>query len=196
MRPVTIVLTILLLAVAGCAAQERLVTKSAVVPAGIDLSGRWQLRDASDDTARRIEAAERRAAGGLDDLVQSSRRNSRSHPARHKSRSLVHVFLETGNALKITQTEHGLFISFDRAIVEEYLFGEHRIANVGPVTAERVSGWENRHYVIETLDEEGGKLLETYSLAENNAVLIRDITMLHKKKQELAIQQVFDRVIE
>ena len=196
MRSVAIVLTILLLAMAGCAAQERLVTKSALVPAGVDLSGRWQLRDASDDTARRIEAAERRAAGGLDDLVQSSRRNSRSHPARHKSRSLVHVFLETGNALKITQTEHGLFISFDRAIVDEYLFGEHRIANVGPVTAERVSAWENRHFVTETLAEVGGKLLETYSLAENNAVLIRDITMLHKKKQELAIQQVFDRVIE
>jgi hypothetical protein len=106
------------------------------------------------------------------------------------------VFLETGQSLKITQTEHGLFISFDRAIVEEYLFGEHRVANVGPIMAERVSGWENRDFVIETLDDEGGRLLETYSLAENNTVLIRDITVLHNQKQKLAIQQVFDRVIE
>jgi hypothetical protein len=196
MRRVQIVLTILLLAVAGCAAKEQLITKSAVVPAGIDLSGRWELRDDGTDTARRIEAAERRAAGGLEDIVQSSRRSSRSRPTQHKAGSLVHVFLETGQSLKITQTEHGLFISFDRAIVEEYLFGEHRVANVGPIMAERVSGWENRDYVIETQDEEGGKLLETYSLAENNAVLIRDITVLHNQKQKLAIQQVFDRVIE
>ena len=196
MRSAPVLLTILLLAVAGCAAQAQLITKNAVVPAGTDLSGRWELRVASTGTTSRIEDAERRAAGGLEDIVQSSRRNSRSHPTRHKAGSLVHVFLETGKSLKITQTEHGLFISFDRAIVEEYRFGEHRVANVGPITAERVSGWENRDYVIETLDEEGGRLIETYSLEENDAVLIRDISVLHNAKQKLAIQQVFDRIME
>ena len=196
MRSAPVLLTILLLAVVGCAAQEHLMTKNAVVPAGTDLSGRWELRVASTGTTSRIEDAERRAAGGLEDIVQSSRRNSRSHATRHKAGSLVHVFLETGKSLKITQTEHGLFISFDRAIVEEYRFGEHRVANVGPITAERVSGWENRGYVIETLDEEGGRLIETYSLEENDAVLIRDISVLHNAKQKLAIQQVFDRIME
>ncbi len=196
MRSAPVLLTILLLAVVGCAAKEHLITKNAVVPAGTDLSGRWELRDVSAGTTGRIEDAERRAAGGLEDIVQSSRRHSRSQPTPHKSGSLVHVFLETGKSLKITQTEHGLFISFDRAIVEEYRFGEHRVANVGPITAERVSGWENRGYVIETLDEEGGKLIETYSLEENDAVLIRDITVLHKSQKKLAIQQVFDRIIK
>ncbi len=196
MRSAPIVLTILLVAVVGCAAKEQLITKNAVVPAGIDLSGRWELRDAGADTTRRIDAAERRAAGDLEDIVRTSRGNSRSRPTRRKAGPLVHVFLETGKSLKITQTEHGLFISFDRAIVEEYLFGEHRVANVGPIMAERVSGWENLDYVIETQDEDGGKLIETYSLAENSAVLIRDITVLQNQKQELAIQQVFDRVIE
>ena len=59
---------------------------------------------------------------------------------KHRA-ALAQVFLETGANVKLTQTDDGLFISYDRSVVEEYIFGEHRIATVGPISAERASGW-------------------------------------------------------
>ena len=105
----------------------------------------------------------------------------------------VHMFLETGTKLKVTQTPFGLFVSFDRSIVEEYRFGEHRIVNVGPISAERVSGWENDTYVIETLDEDGALLREIYRLDDDGTVMIRTITVTNRDKTQLSVEQVFVR---
>ena len=149
----------------GCAAKrEQLVRKSAAVPAGVDLSGRWSLV-------------------GKDALAQE--------PA--PADVLVAVFLETGESLRITQTEDGLFISFDRAIVEEYRFGELREVSVGPVAADRASGWDANRYVIETLDADGVKLLETWGLEDNGKSLSRTVTILDRQTRELDVRQVFER---
>jgi len=104
------------------------------------------------------------------------------------------VFLETGSALKVTQTEYGLFIAFDRAVVEEYRFGESRIVNVGEVQAQRVTGWEGEELVIETLDRNSMKLTERFALREGGAVLERTITFRSKKGETETIVQLFDRV--
>jgi hypothetical protein len=153
------------LALAGCAAErERLAPKSAVVPAGIDLSGQWRLVG-KDALAMRRPAAD----------------------------TLVSVFLETGTALKVTQTDHGLFISFDRAVVEEYRFGELREVSVGPVVANRASGWDGDRYVIETLDEDGVKLLESYRLENSGTSLLRTIEILRRDSRQLDVRQVFER---
>jgi hypothetical protein len=157
----------------------------------VDLSGRWQLRDGSEDANRAISDVEREAAGDVEDLIppKSNKKSSR----KKNDDTQVHVFLETGRSLKITQVEKGLFVSFDRAIVEEYRFGEQRMANVGPVIADRVSGWENGGYVIETRDKEGAVLIETYRL-DGKDVMIRTIRIVHDDKPKLDVQQVFDRV--
>ena len=115
------------------------------MPAGVDLSGLWQLRDDSRDTVARIDRAGVEAAGGLEEIDVARQRNPERSRRRSSDGTLVHVFLETGSRLKITQTGYGLFISFDRAIVEEYRFGEKRQISVGPVTADRVSGWEGEY---------------------------------------------------
>ena len=52
-----------LFALAACGTNEVLVAKSAVVPAGIDLSGQWRLRE--ETGLEQIERAEREAAGGI-----------------------------------------------------------------------------------------------------------------------------------
>jgi len=171
--------------VAGCAAKEVLVPKSAV-SAGIDLTGQWQLREDSETAAERIRDAEFAAAGGNEPLV--SRKNRVSSPS-----ASVHVFLETGNTLKVTQTDFGLFISFDRAVVEEYRFGENREVSVGPITADRVSGWEGSAYVIETLDDNGAKLVEAYQLQDGGLTLQRKIRIVDKKLTQLNVEQVFER---
>lgn len=153
------------LVTAGCGAERTLETKSAAVPAGIDLSGHWRLREGSPDAA---------ASG-------------------RKDGSLVHVFLETGKTLKITQTDYGLFISFDRAVVEEYRFGENREVKVGEAAAQRASGWEGDHYLIETLDDDGDLLTETYRLGDGDKTLVRTITITGHKKTSLDIRQTFER---
>jgi len=106
---------------------------------------------------------------------------------------LVHVFLEIGSSLKITQTPHALFISFDRAIVEEYRFGEKREISVGPVLADRVSGWEGNSYIIETLDQDGAKLIETYRLADGDRRMFRTILIIQNGQSQVDVEQIFDR---
>lgn len=182
---------VMTLLVVSCAGRDPLPAKSSTVPAGVDLSGRWQLRDESQATNQAINAIEREAAGADEGLIPTSSRNKSSRKRNNDTQ--VHVFLETGVALKITQVERGLFVSFDRAIVEEYRFGEQRMANVGPVVADRVSGWENGAYVIETRDKEGAMLIETYGL-DGPDVMIRTIRIIHDDKSMLDVRQVFDRV--
>jgi hypothetical protein len=148
---------------AGCGANEVLVPYAAAVPEGVDLSGRWELRD--------------------DEAVS----------ARVNGDSLVRVFFENGRRLKITQTRHGLFVSFDRAVVEEYRFGEHREVSVGEIAADRVSGWEGQSYVIETLGEDGAKLVENWRLADGGDTLRRKVVIARRDRRELDLEQTFDR---
>jgi len=140
-------LVVVALVLSSCAGREPLPAKSGTVPVGVDLSGRWQLRDHSQATNRAISDIEREAAGANEGLIPKSTRKTSSR--KKSDDTQVHVFLETGEVLKITQVEHGLFVSFDRAIVEEYRFGEQRMANVGPVVADRVSGWENGNWMCD-----------------------------------------------
>ncbi len=184
------ILLALAVLLAACVTREVLIPKSGAVPDGLDLSGEWQLSSDTAGTNRELADAEYEAAGGLEDLL-GERPPQRS---RRDRRALVHVFLETGSRLRVTQTDAGLFISFDRAVVEEYRFGEHRPVSVGPVIAERVSGWEEGGYVIETLDREGSKLVERYSLDRDGRMLVRQITIYDDDDVEMAVAQRFERL--
>ena len=117
----------------------------------------------------------------------SGKRNERGRAA------LAQVFLETGVNVKITQTADGLFISYDRSVVEEYLFGEHRLATVGPVRAERASGWQGDAYVVDTLDEDGVLLRERWHLDEAGAVLRREVEFSEEGEVVYSVTQTFDR---
>lgn len=181
----------------SCAAQEVLVPKSGAVPAGVDFSGTWRLRRNESDGQGRINEAIRRT-DGVDDRVilrppvQNERDGSQAPPRRQRG-GLVHLFLENGDNLKITQTPEGMFLSFDRAVVVEYRFGENRQVRVGPVLAERVSGWEGREYVAETLDENRMKLTERFSLLDSHT-LRRTIILRGKNNEQRTLLQTFDRI--
>ena len=175
----------------ACATPEALMPKSGVVPEGVDFSGRWELRDPERESIKRVEEA---TAGVPDDILKEAQRARSGKPSRSSTGTAVYVFLETGTSLKITQTEFGIFVSFDRSIVEEYRFGEHRMVNVGPISASRVSGWDGNDYVIETLDEDGAKLVERYRLENNDSRLVRRIVLWVKDEQTLDIEQFFDRL--
>ena len=182
------------LATVACTGQDVLLPKSGMVPAGVDLTGRWRLRQAATNDELAAAARAAAAADGIPLSSGTSNESNRRAPDRRANRdSLVHMFLETGLLLKITQTPHGLFVSFDRAVVEEYRFGENRTVSVGPVEAQRVSGWVDGAYVIETLDEENNKLVERYVLEDEGRVLRRQVSISKGGKTGLAIEQSFDR---
>ncbi len=173
----------------ACAARPELVAKSRAVPAGIDFSGNWQLV-AVPGAKGRPEAP---ADPGIRIPKQESLRNPERRQRPRSSGSAINVFFETGEALKITQTESGLFISFDRAIVEEYAFGENRTVAVGPIEAQRVSGWQNETFVVETLDAEGSLLAEAWRLDDEGTELVRDVALARGDKQKWFLRQRFER---
>ena len=177
-----------LLALYGCGNQMVLDSKSAAVPAGIDLSGNWLVR------SERPVADVPRASNPDDALVLMSQRQRQLRARqRRPSDASAQVFLEFGSSLKITQTNHGMFISYDRSIVEEYTFGENRIVSVGPIEAQRVSGWHGNRFVVETLDTTDTILFETWYLESEGSVLVRDIRLSKDEKDSYAQRQIFDR---
>ncbi len=180
------------LLLASCAARPQLLPKSAVVPAGVDLSGLWQLRVEPGARDRRPESTEQ-----LIRIPPSTSRRNKGGQAPlgggRSGRAAVSVFLESGESLKITQTASGLFISFDRAVVEEYRFGENRLVSVGPIEAQRVSGWEGSRFVNETLDEGGAILADSWELATGGSVLVRAISLTQGEDRIFSSEQRFDR---
>lgn len=176
------------LMLAACGAQPELQPKRPGNPEGVDLSGEWILRGApprlvEDEQTIRMPRANRNTPSGDRNAVR---------PSRSKG-SAVHVFLESGSRLQVTQTDYGLFFSFDRAIVEEYNFGENRTVSVGPIEAQRVSGWEGRSFVIETMDDKGNVLYESWTLRDDPRVLVRDVRITEKGEPAWWSRQEFDR---
>jgi hypothetical protein len=180
---------------AACASREVLLQKDPEAPAGVNFSGQWKLRDDAAEQRRRINRAIRETDGADEDrpIVPQTQPREGDRPRRNRG-GLVHVFLEYGDRLKITQTADGLFLSFDRAVVEEFRFGENREVRVGPVIANRVSGWEGDDYVVETLDQKGMKLTERLSLERDGSVLRRTIILRGKDMHQQTIFQHFDRL--
>ena len=171
--------------VLACGAAPTLAPRPGGNPEQVDLSGQWTLR--GDVTH----------PGGGEQMIRIPpplRRDgeSRRREASPKGAS-VRIFIESGRDLKVTQTVYGLFFSYDRAIVEEYNFGENRTVNVGPIEAQRVAGWDGPAFVIETMDKRGNVLAESWRLDEDGAVLVRHMTITEKGKKTLDTRQVFDR---
>jgi len=164
------------------------------VPIGIDFSGHWQVQSDERDDRRRIREAIRKTDGIKDeDLFGRANPSGQSRSSRVKG-GLVFVFLETGVSLRITQNEHGMFISFDRSVVEEYRFGENRIINVGEVEAQRVTGWEGSQLIVETLDRNSMKMTERFRLLQSGRLLERSITFRSREGGEETVVQRYHRL--
>ena len=176
-----------LLLIVGCASKPVLISKSAATPAGINFSGDWKIRD-NPDSMRLLGSRV-----GSDSIIRSSRRERRESRRRTPGMS-AQVFLEVGENLRISQTDFGLFISYDRSVVEEYRFGENRLVSIGPIEAQRVSGWDGPAFVVETLDSDGSILFESWQLEAEDGVLARDIRIAKGDQEVFSVRQMFDRL--
>jgi hypothetical protein len=189
----TIFLAALALLIEGCAARPEMPARSAANTAGVDLSGHWVLRTEDGAPPKgRIEPDQRIYIPPSSAAGRSQQGAGRSSGRRSKGPA-VHVFIENGESLQITQTAHGIFVSFDRAVVEEYTFGENRIVTLGPIEAQRVSGWDGPVFVVETMDDRGAKLTETWTLAGDGSELVREIGIVDGAKELYSTRRVFDR---
>jgi len=180
------------LALAACVAQETLLPKSPAPPVGIDLGGDWRMTDDYAAISREIALAVR-ITDGIDErqLIQQIRKGG---PGRAgDTGGVAHLFIENAPDIRITQARHALFISFGRSVVEEYRYGELRIARIGEATAQRSSGWEGDDYVIETLDRERMKVTERYRLLDGGRRLERLLTYRSRTMSEVPVRQVFER---
>jgi hypothetical protein len=180
-----ILLFVLAFVASACSSPPILEPRRGGNPEQVDLSGNWVLRTGDElpvvhEQTIRIPKA-------------SSRNQATSRPApaeRPSNGASVHLFLESGKLLKVSQTIYGIFFSFDRAVVEEYNFGENRIVSIGPIQARRVSGWEGPSFVVDTMDERGNVLTERWRLEDG--ALVRDISIARSDTMSFSKRQVFD----
>tara|TARA_Y100000389_G_scaffold201599_1_gene244720 strand:- start:6788 stop:7366 length:579 start_codon:yes stop_codon:yes gene_type:complete len=156
---------LVLLILIGCASKDIILeTKETSAPIGVDFSGLWQIKHESNSISPFFN---NRSLGNLENNL-SRRQNSHLN-------SLIKLFFESGKSLKISQTEFSLFISYDRSVVEEYTFGEDRLVSIGPIKARRASGWQDSAFVVDTIDESGTILSESWRLNLNDMTLVREI---------------------
>jgi hypothetical protein len=67
------------------------------------------------------------------------------------------------------------------------------MVSVGPIEAQRVSGWEASTLVVETLDEQGALLTESWYLDTDRNVLVRDISVTRGSDEQFSTRQLFER---
>lgn len=163
---VTLLVSVQLVA---CSAPPRLDRIPGNVPDGLDFSGTWLLND------EQLRVSHFAGGSGVDALIAK-----KPEPGKDAPGASLFVFLEKGQQVKITQTTAGLFMAFDRAIVEEYRFGELRTVNVGPIVAQRATGFVGRALRIETLGEDRALMRETLRLEGDT--LVRDIRITRKER--------------
>ncbi len=132
-------------------------------------------------------------ADGIREEPIDLKKTKRARRKRSSGDVSAHVFLQYGSNLKLTQTAYGLFISYDRSVVEEFTFGENRMVEIGPIEARRVSGWEGDSFVVETLDNSGTTLSEAWSLEREGIELVRDIRISKGERENFVEQQRFER---
>jgi hypothetical protein len=206
-RALAFILVLFVFALSGCAAPENLTTKMLRPVDVTNFSGQWRLNEREGQNQEAVYAAIKannhsKSVSRFEEVTRT-RSPTQSQPdgrprdvlvIGNAGGALVHVFLNTAEKLKISQTESALFISFNRAVVAEYTFGENRMVAIGEIQAARASGWSANSYIIETLDKDRRKLTERYSLSLDNRKLFREIILRDEKMQEVSVAQVYDRV--
>ena len=170
----------------GCNSKNiSLDASSSLAPPNVNLSGLWQLKEGQVSSHLFLKNSSSKEFNTYEFKDLSRKQNSLAN-------SLIRLFFETGELLKITQTEFSLFISYDRSIVEEYSFGENRLILVGPIQARRVSGWKSNSFVVETLDESGTLLSEKWHIQNSDMNLVRDIQITIGKTEIYRNRQFFE----
>lgn len=173
-------LALLLVVLAGCSPRPALERPSSGYPVDPGFEGRWYR--AWSEVQDSMPASPVNIVLSRDDARRVAGQDKT--PGR-----LARAFLETGERLRITELDSALLISFDRAVVEEYRYGELRRVNIGPVVAQRSTGWEGDALVIRTLDDDRALMIERWWLADDGETLRRSVSIERGKQELLALDE-------
>jgi len=116
---------------------------------------------------------------------------SQNRSIKKLSKYNAHLFIRNAEIIKITHNKFSLFIDFNRSVVEEYNHNRVEKINIGEASAFRSSGWKGEAYYIETLDSNGLKVTELFSLSDDGNTLNRKIIYRNEKQEEFIIRQSF-----
>ncbi len=176
-------LPLALLALTGCASGLKLPDPSRDFPSDLAFAGDWQrveFREQDQMEPERLRMPTTREA--------ASGSGPRAKPGRK-----VRSFLEYGKTLRITQLDTAILFSFDRAVVVEYRYGEHRMTNVGPIPGERTTGFKGETLEIVTLDDDGAQMTETWRLQRRGDVLERRVSIVRRNKDLYSLRESYRR---
>jgi len=174
----------------SCSTNESLVNYNQNPEELINLEGSWEYT-AKHDAQKDLDAVINRIIG------KNSKKNIFSSSANQKNNRnsdyVAHLFLRDAKRIKITQTRFAIYIDFNRSIVEEYKNNRVEIIELGEVKAQRSSGWQNDLYLIDTLDDRGMKITETYSLVNQDKNLQRQVIIRDKNANEVIFRRLYVR---
>ena len=186
---------LLAVTVGGCASHRLLAT----APAGLRLSGNWALdQAASEDTAQVVahlqaeisntlhlpperasggrrqvlgQGAGETAPGGTGRAGPQASAPARFHPA--PGAALIQEFLANvpGNNLTITVAPGSVTVASDDSS-QQYAPGVRTAVEWGQISAEQLSGWQGRRYVIDTRPEWGPAIRQSYGLAPDGMLVV------------------------
>ena len=174
----------------SCSTNETLVNFNQDPEEVTNLGGSWEYIAKLNGQQDLNEAINRIIGPNNKRNIFSSSANQQN---KRNSDYVAHLFLRDANRIKITQTRYALYIDFNRSIVEEYKNNRIETIELGEIKVQRSSGWQNGYYLIDTLDDRGMKITETYSLVNQNKNLQRKIILRDKDENEVVIERLYNR---
>lgn len=218
----TVLLVGLTILAAGCASTK----VSETPPTGVDLSGTWLLnQELSADTEGAIEhamtqarrsgsnAGERGGArggkggggpgagaggsGGQRGSRSESQGQGQGRGSRERLDVLVAELSPSTDQVTIEQTASELIVVYGTQWEYRHQFGQELTLSVAGIDGERLSGWQEQQYVVETKTENGSTVTEYFRLAPDDNQLQITLTLEAKRLPDpISVTRVYDRVAD
>lgn len=178
--------------IASCSAPESLSPFNAIQDENLSIEGIWHFNGKYNESIKLLNKSLSQFMG---DRINNSNiySTSQNRSIKKISKYNAHLFIRTAEIIKITHNKFSLFIDFNRSIVEEYNHNRVEKINIGEASAFRSSGWKGMTYHIETLDDNGLKVTELFSLSDDGNTLNRKIIYRNAKQEEFTITQSFSK---
>tara|TARA_B100001063_G_scaffold236146_1_gene255545 strand:- start:1256 stop:1843 length:588 start_codon:yes stop_codon:yes gene_type:complete len=174
----------------SCSAPESLSPFNEIQDEHLNIEGIWHFSGKYNESIKLLNKSLSQFMG--DRLTNGNIYSTSKNRSINKfSKYNAHLFIRNAEIIKITHNKFSLFIDFNRSIVEEYNHNRVEKINIGEASAFRSSGWKGITYHIETLDRNGLKVTELFSLSDNGNSLNRKIIYRNEKQEEFVITQSF-----
>jgi len=176
----------------SCSAPESLLPFNEIQDENLSIEGIWHFNGKYNESIKHLNKS---LSQFMSDRMTNGNiySTSQNRSINKFSKYNAHLFIRSAEIIKITHNKFSLFIDFNRSVVEEYNHNRVEKINIGEASAFRSSGWKGMIYHIETLDSNGLKVTELFSLSDGGNTLNRKIIYRNEKQEDLIITQSFSK---